>query len=538
VREQYGGMTVGEASRTAAARPVAGPRASPWPARAAGVVAGLLAIGVTDLTAWVVDPAASVVPAVGEAIISLLPGRLVNWGTSTLGYADKPVLLTTVLLAVLALCAWAGQLEWRRSAARRLGAGGAVFAGLAAVGLGALAVSDDVSPRGYLAPLVGLVVGFVALDLLVDRLRACRPGDSGAAGHSEERRRFLRWTIGLGALAAVASTAGRLLLDAAGTVAEARSRLRLPAPAVPAPAVPSGADLGLPELTPYVTSNDDFYRIDTALQVPRVNPDTWSLRVTGLVEREVTLTLAELMARPLVEHHVTLTCVSNDVGGNLAGNARWLGYPLRELLAEARPRPGADMVLSTSADGWTAGTPLDVLSDPGRQALLAVGMNGEPLPLEHGFPVRMVVPGLYGYVSATKWVTELKVTTFAADQGYWTPLGWSARGPIKISSRIDTPKRSARAGTVAVAGVAWAQHTGIAKVEVRVDEQPWTEARLADTVGPDTWRQWTYAWAATPGTHRLAVRATGADGLVQTAEYAPPQPDGATGYDEADIRVS
>ena len=286
-----------------------------------------------------------------------------------------------------------------------------------------------------------------------------------------------------------------------------------------------------------MTPNADFYRIDTALQLPVIDPADWSLTITGMVEEEVTLTYAELSALPLVEHVATLTCVSNDVGGSLVGNALWLGYPIRELLARARPTAGADMVLSTSQDGFTAGTPLEALTDPDRQSLLAIGMNGEPLPLEHGFPVRMVVPGLYGYVSATKWVTELKVTTFDADQGYWTPLGWSARGPIKLASRIDVPRRTVDAGQVAVAGVAWAQHTGIRGVEVQVDGGDWQPAELAEVTGPDTWRQWSYAWDAASGDHTLTVRATDADGTLQDPAEAAPAPDGASGYHQVSVTV-
>jgi DMSO/TMAO reductase YedYZ molybdopterin-dependent catalytic subunit len=311
-----------------------------------------------------------------------------------------------------------------------------------------------------------------------------------------------------------------------------RDAIRLPAAASTAPPVPGGAELGIDGLDAYVTPNETFYRIDTALRVPQVDPRDWSLTVTGLVDEPFTLTWDDLLALPLQEHHVTLACVSNAVGGNLIGNALWLGYPVRELLARARPRAGADMVLSRSTDGFTAGTPLEVLLEDDRQCLLAIGMNGEPLPPEHGFPARLVVPGLYGYVSATKWVTELKVTRFADDEAYWTPRGWSALGPIKLSSRIDVPRPGddLPTGTVTVAGVAWAQHTGISRVEVRVDGGAWVAAELADTVGPDTWRQWRYDWDAAPGEHVVAVRATDADGVVQVEAEAPPAPDGATGW--------
>jgi DMSO/TMAO reductase YedYZ molybdopterin-dependent catalytic subunit len=294
----------------------------------------------------------------------------------------------------------------------------------------------------------------------------------------------------------------------------------------------------MPGLAPYITPNGDFYRIDTALQVPVIDPVDWTLKINGMVQNPIKISYAELTAKPLIEHVTTLTCVSNEVGGDLAGNALWLGYPIRELLAEAKPLDGADMVLSTSDDGWTASTPLSALTDPNRAAMLAIGMNGEPLPIEHGFPVRMVVPGLYGYVSATKWVTELKVTSYAKDQAYWTPLGWSARAPIKLASRIDVPRKSTiDAGTVVVAGVAWAQHTGVAAVEVKVDDNGWQPAQLAETTGPDTWRQWRFEWTAAPGKHTLTVRATDTDGKVQTANVAPPMPDGATGYHSIEVKV-
>ncbi len=496
----------------------------------AGVVAGLAGLAIAEVSGWLTGPGGSPVTAVGELIIELLPPSLVNFGKETLGFADKPVLLAMIVVAVLLLCGLAGRLEYRR---RRLGA--AVFAGVAVVGLLGVSAQPGIAVIGYLPTVLGLVFGYLILGALLDRLRRWR---AASGGDSLDRRRFLSWVLATGAAAAVATVGASLLGRATSAVQAARDRLRLPAAVEPAPPVPAGADLELPELTPYVTDNDSFYRIDTALQVPVIDPADWSLTISGMVDNPFRIDYATLAAKPLVEHMVTLTCVSNEVGGDLAGNALWLGFPLRDLLAEARPQPGADMVLSTSDDGWTAGTPIEVLTDPDRQALLAIGMNGEPLPIEHGFPVRMVVPGLYGYVSATKWVTELKVTTFADDQGYWTPLGWSARGPIKIASRIDRPARgTVDPGTVTVAGVAWAQHTGIAGVEVQADGGPWQPARLAETVGPDTWRQWVFDWAATSGDHTLTVRATGANGDLQIAASAPPAPDGATGYHSISVRV-
>ncbi|MFD1214846.1 molybdopterin-dependent oxidoreductase, partial [Arthrobacter sp. GCM10027362] len=318
-----------------------------------------------------------------------------------------------------------------------------------------------------------------------------------------------------------------------------RRAFRLPQPASPAPPVPAGAALAVPGLAPLVTPNPDFYRIDTALIVPVVDVDRWRLRVTGMVEQEIELDFAGLASRPMIERYVTLCCVSNEVGGNLIGNARWLGWPVRELLGLARPLPEADMVLSRSVDGFTASTPLEVLLD-NRDAMVAVGMNGEPLPLEHGYPARLVVPGLYGYVSATKWVTELRLTRFADEAAYWTVRGWSPRGPVKLSSRIDTPRDGARVapGTVVVAGVAWAQHTGISGVQLRVDEGPWQDAGLAAAISRDTWRQYRFAWPAAPGRHVLQVRAIDAAGREQTGEVAGVVPDGATGWHTVAVEVA
>ena len=304
------------------------------------------------------------------------------------------------------------------------------------------------------------------------------------------------------------------------------------------PVVPAGADLRVRGLTPWRTPVATFYRVDTALGTPLVDPYDWRLRVHGRVERELELSFDDLLGRELVEAWVTLTCVSNQVGGDLAGNARWTGVRVADVLREAGVRPGADAVRTRSADGWTAGTPLDVLTD-GRDALLAVAMDGEPLPVEHGFPVRMVVPGLYGYVSATKWLVELEVTRFADFTAYWTDKGWAAQAPVKTASRIDVPSGSdsVPVGRVAVAGVAWAQHRGVAKVEVRVDDGPWAVARLAGVPSDDTWRQWVLMWDATPGVHLLTVRATDGTGAVQTEVPSPPMPGGATGWHSVEVEV-
>ncbi|TBL26709.1 molybdopterin-binding oxidoreductase, partial [Verrucosispora sp. SN26_14.1] len=314
--------------------------------------------------------------------------------------------------------------------------------------------------------------------------------------------------------------------------------ISLPAPVSAAPPLPAGVDLEVPGLARYVTENRRFYRIDTALVVPQVDPETWRLRIHGRVRNPVTLSFADLLARPMVERYVTLACVSNEVGGDLIGNARWLGVPIRELLDEVQPLDGADQVVGRSVDGWTCGTPTSVLRD-GRDALLAVGMNGEPLPVAHGFPARMVVPGLYGYVSACKWITELELTSFADFDAYWVPRGWSAEGPVKTQSRIDTPRPRNRpaAGPVTVAGVAWAQHRGVRRVEVRVDGGPWQEAELAPTASVDTWVQWSWRWEATPGEHTLQVRATDSTGETQTGQRQDVAPDGATGWHSVTLTV-
>jgi DMSO/TMAO reductase YedYZ molybdopterin-dependent catalytic subunit len=511
-------------------------RASRWWARLAGAVAGLAGLGIAGLVAWVVAPAGSPVTAVGELIIELLPASLVNFGKEVLGFADKPVLLATIVAAVLIVCALAGELE-----ARRRFAGAALFAVVAVIGIIGIAAQPGASITAYVPTIVGLLLGYMILSTLISKLHQWRPPQDAAVDRevqSPARRNFLAWTIVIGAASVVAAITGQLLARASSTVNTVRENLKLPTPTKPSSGPPLGADFRIDGLAPYVTPNDDFYRIDTALQVPVIDPATWTLRITGMVQNPFQINYSELAAKPLVEHMTTLTCVSNEVGGDLAGNALWLGYPIRELLAQAKPLEGADMVLSKSHDDWTASTPLSVLTDPNREALLAIGMNGEPLPLEHGFPVRMVVPGLYGYVSATKWVTSLRVTRFADEQAYWTPLGWSPRAPIKLASRIDVPRKSTiDAGTVVVAGVAWAQHTGVSGVEVQVDESGWQPAQLAETVGPDTWRQWKYEWAATSGTHTLTVRATDAKGTLQTAEVAPSMPDGATGYHSIRVKV-
>ena len=339
------------------------------------------------------------------------------------------------------------------------------------------------------------------------------------------------------AVAGVSALGGRLLAERT-SVSQARSALRLPAPVRPGPSLPPGRHFPIPGLSPFITPNGSFYRVDTALILPEVPPSSWELRIHGMVEREIAVSFRELLKMPLIEDYVTLTCVSNPVGGPYVGNARWLGVSLARLLRLARIRSGADQLLCTSVDGFTSGTPVQTVMD-GRDAMLAVAMNGTPLPVAHGFPVRMVVPGLYGYVSACKWITDIDVTTFAAANAYWAVRGWSQQAPIKTESRIDVPNfnTAVRRGRTPVAGVAWAQHKGIDAVEVRVDHGPWHTARLAAVPGIDTWRQWMWEWDASPGTHLIEARATDATGYTQTAVQAPPEPNGATGYPSISVSV-
>ena len=515
----------------------------------AGVASATVVLGVAEVLSIFVGPAGSPLFAVGSLVIDLAPPGVKDLVIALFGTGDKAALLTLMGVLLVVISALAGILE-----ARKAPWGVVIFGVGGAVALIAVLTRAGASGFDGIPTIIGAVAGIVVVRIALRRLASWLSSSERVAtasavqrvpsgGRREpqlERRRFLTLAIVAGAASVIVGTGARLINATATAVTEVRTRLTLPKAAIAAPPIPSGASLDIAGLSPIVTPNADFYRIDTALQVPSINPDTWTLKITGMVENELELTFKELLAMPLTEHMVTLTCVSNDVGGDLIGNALWLGYPIRELLKQAVPNAGADMVLSTSIDGFTAGTPLDVLQDVGTEALLAVGMNGVALPLEHGFPVRMVVPGLYGYVSATKWVVELKVTKFADAEGYWTPRGWSAKGPIKLSSRIDTPlsRSSVSPGTVAIAGVAWAQHTGVKSVEVQVDNRPWVEATLADSISADTWRQWVYRWPAEKGSHEIKVRATDANGNTQGQNYRPPAPDGAEGWHAITVNVA
>ncbi len=507
--------------------------------RVVGAVAGLLALaaflGIAELAAALTGQTSAPAIALGQGAIDLAPPALKEFAVRTFGEDDKAVLLVGIFATLGVLSALAGVV-----AARRLRLGLVAVVLLAAVAAAAALARPTGRALDVIPALSG---GLAAAAVLWTLLRIRRPAvpldpaDSPGLrqGEALSRRLLLGYGLAIAAGAAAAGTVGRTLLADAGRAAASRMRVVLPAVASRAPA-PVG-DPQAAGAVPFHTPNADFYRVDTALTVPKVDAETWSLRVHGMVDRPVTLSYADLLEMPLVERDITLTCVSNEVGGPYVGNARWTGVLLAPLLERAGLQPGATQVLSRSVDGWTCGTPTEAVTD-GRDAMLAVAMNGEPLPLEHGFPVRMVVPGLYGYVSATKWVTELELTTFD-EQAYWISRGYAQQAPIKTSSRIDSPKPLATlpAGTVPIAGVAWAQGTGIARVEVSIDGGTWQEARLAGEAGVDTWRQWVLPWEATPGSHRISVRATDKAGGVQTATRRPIAPDGATGRQELFVTV-
>lgn len=490
---------------------------------ASGVLATLVAVALAHLVAGLTDPAASPVLAVGSQVIDLTPTPMKEWAIRQFGTRDKPILVGSVFAGVLVLSAVAGLLARRRTS---YGAGLLVV--LVLLAAGATLNRPQSEALDLLPSLVAAVTAVLALVLLT------RPrGDGTLAGGR-------RGVLMAGALAALAVAAG----GAGEWIARARTRIAdvtLPAAADPAPPLPAGIEGTVKGVTPFRTPNTDFYRVDTRLSLPVIDLDDWSLTIDGDVDQEVTFTFDELLEMSMVERDITLTCVSNDVGGKYVGAARWLGVPLRDLLARAGvDGTGADQILSTDVEGMTISTPLDLALD-GRDALLAVGMNGDPLPLEHGFPARLVIPGLYGFISATKWISRMTLTTYAEQDAYWTKRKWATDAPIKISSRIDTPKSLSTidAGPTFVGGVAWAQRQGgVAKVEVRIDGGPWQQATLGPDGGNDYWRQWYLPWDATSGSHSLAVRATSGDGETQTAVRATPFPAGSSGVQETRVQVS
>jgi DMSO/TMAO reductase YedYZ molybdopterin-dependent catalytic subunit len=509
-----------------------------------GVLAAGVSVGVGELVAAFVRPAASPVIVVGNRMILLTPEPVKRWAIRVFGTHDKTALLTGIYLTIALLAVVVGLLCLRRI---EYGiAGIALFGGVAVY----CALTTHAHRTSDVVPsVVGAVAGILALRMLVAAESGGHPQgtDLGtveppAAERGLEsvagRRRFLQVSGVAAGVGLVGGFGGRALQRSRYDASTARAAVTLPAASgTPAP-VAAGFDFGKSGV-PFQVTAARFYRIDTALSVPQINPATWKLRIHGMVARELTLTYEQLLAMPQVERWITLACVSNEIGGDLIGNATFQGVLLADILKQVGIAAEADQLIASSSDGMTIGSPTAVVMD-GRDAMLAVGMNGDPLPIEHGFPVRMVVPGLYGYVSACKWIVDLKATTFGAQQAYWVRGGWAVRGPVKLESRIDTPRKSAvltAGSTVAIAGVAWDQHVGVSKVEVQVDGEAWQETRLAPVPSTDTWRQWLVPWTVpAAGVHTVRVRATDARGVVQSEALADPFPSGATGLHTISVR--
>jgi DMSO/TMAO reductase YedYZ molybdopterin-dependent catalytic subunit len=503
----------------------------------AGAAAVALSLGVSELAAGLLG-LPSLIEAVGDWVIDVSPTPVKEWAIDTFGTYDKLVLLIGIVLVSLLIGGLVGMIACRRfgiAIAAFLGFGAA--ATLAAIRDPAVSVGVAVIPAG-----LAVIAGLGALRWLYERNPDTPADEAGAAGlAADPSRRSLM--VGLGAVLGVAALSGgigRALVDRATRTFSGRSDVALPAASEALPAVPEGAELGIQGISPVITPNEVFYRIDTAfLSVPSVEVADWALSIEGRVDRPYSITYADLLDMPLIERDVTLSCVSNEVGGDLVGTARWLGVPLADILDRAGVGDDAEQVVGRSVDRFTVGFPVEAVYD-GRDALVAVGMNGEPLPLEHGFPARLVVAGLYGYVSATKWLASIELTGWDEFDAYWVPRGWAKEAPIKTQSRIDTPANSAalEPGIRQVAGVAWAPNRGISKVEVRLgDETDWVEARLSEPLSDNCWRQWVVDWDAPAGTHRIQVRATDGDGEVQTDQVRRPAPDGATGWHTIHVSV-
>ncbi len=551
--------------------------AKPWVRRGLSALAGLLAaavaLGIGELLAGLVGPNSSPVIAIGGAVIDATPRPLKDFAITTFGESDKIALVvgTLVLLAVFAMVL--GLLAWTRL---RLAAAGVLLFGV--LGAAAAITRPTGSVLDTLPSIVGALGGAVALIYLITTLGRRTTGatsddasaitstfsdvETAKRQHADEtlvaklrerlagvdrntnslNRRGFFVAGGLAAGAAVVAGGAGNLLQRRFAVSGARADIALPTPSSPAPALPAGADLSesVEGLTPLFTDNDDFYRVDTAITVPQVSPSEWSLRIFGMVDQEVELTFEDLMNRDdLIERDITLSCVSNQVGDKLASTARWIGVPLKNLLDEAGIKGGADQLVSRSVDGMTIGTATDAALNT-EDAMIAIGMNGEPLVVDHGFPARMLIPGQYGYVSACKWIVEIEATTFDAYDAYWVERDWDREGPIKVFSRIDTPQglRPVKSGPRMVAGIAWAQTRGIAKVEVKVDGADWAEADLSPEVNKNIWRQWTYPVDFAAGSHTIVVRATDQNGETQPEERVPPFPNGATGWHNIVATVS
>ena len=506
----------------------------------AGLVAGFAGLATSYFVAMAMTIRDSPVVAVAEGVIRLTPGPVAEKVISVLGHRDKPFLVGVILVLVALLFVWAGRL-----AARAWWAPLFVFVPLAVLGGVAVSAQRGASSLDVLPVAVGFVTWLICLSLLTEPLRRAAAAEGEAARPAGERpgpvvrsrRSFLLRGAAIAAAAVALGAAGRVVGRGRRHVEETRRLLRLPG--VTSPVVPARARIGLDGISPWMTPADEFYKIDTTIVAPAIEPVDWQLRIHGMVDRELVLSYQDLLDRRFTEGWVTLNCVSNPVGGPLIGNAWWGGVRLAGLLREAGVHPDADALKQTSDDGWTCGTPLAALTD-NRNAMLAIAMNGEPLPIDHGFPVRTIVPGLYGYVSACKWVVDIEVTQFSQFSAYWTERGWGERGPVKLSSRIDVPASGGElsAGTPRIGGVAWAQHVGIDAVEVALDGGDWQPAEISHPPTDDSWVQWAASVDVAPGDHVVRVRATDRNGLVQTGVERGVLPDGSTGWHAVDFTAT
>ena len=497
---------------------------SPVQGIAAGLLAAGVALGIGELISGLVRGTASPVVSVGSFVIDHTPPSLKVFAVRTFGTNDKPALIIGTLILLAVFAAIVGLIGRQR---RAFAFGGVALFGL--LGVGAALTRPTSRLVDVLPSVIGALAGIAVIGWLL-HVRPITKDPTPSASHGFGRRSFLVAGTATGIAAAATGGIGRQLRQRFN-VSAARSGVALPLPASPAPPRPAGAELGVDGVASFITPNASFYRIDTTLTTPQVDPTSWRLRIHGMVNKELTFTYDDLLKRPLRERDITMICVSNEVGGEYTGTARWLGVPLSEVLKEAGVKPTANQMVSRSVDGWTCGTPVADVID-GRDAMIVLGMNGEPLPVEHGFPARLIVPGLYGFVSATKWVTDIELTTFDAFDAYWVKRGWARKAPIKTMARIDTPKGLSRTapGKTVIAGVAWAIHRSVTSVEVRIDAGPWQKATLGQTPTADTWVQWKLDWEATPGNHTITCRATDGTGTLQTEDRAKPIPDGASGW--------
>jgi DMSO/TMAO reductase YedYZ molybdopterin-dependent catalytic subunit len=500
----------------------------------AGVAAAAVALGVAQLVAIPFGARADARTAVGSVIVDLTPGPVKESAIQSLGTLDKLFVAVVLLVVIAAIAAIAGTFETRTRPV-----GSAVIAAAGILGCVAVLSRQGATALDTVPTVVGTVCGVAALRLLTRRFAPRHPHDGADFDEPDAGRRRLVM-YGLLGFGVVSGVVGALITRSVQSVAGDRKALILPRVRTSAPPIPPDVQPSGVALPSFITANADFYRVDTALTVPQLSRGEWRLRIHGMVDHETTYTFDDLAGFDAVETVTTLTCVSNPVGGNLISTGVWTGYRVADLLAKAGVHPDADMVLSTSIDGFTAGTPTDAFTD-GREALLAVGLNGQPLPIEHGYPARLVVPGLYGYVSATKWVVDMELTRFDRAKAYWTRQGWAARAPIKTESRIDVPKAGQKLpmGPVVFGGVAWAQNRGVRAVEVLIDDGLWQPAQQGASYSNDTWRLWSFPWEAkSPGRHTITVRATDNTGATQTADRAAPAPDGATGWHTVDFTVA